>query len=839
MKHFLSIFLMIILGMEMSFAQSGVTLTFSCQTTDGDYLQPDSITIENLTQNWMEVIYYPDTVYTLNVGTGVPAYVVESKMEIMPNPFDGTTRVNIQSTKVETVQMKISDMAGRICAEFSGKLEEGGNLFVISLTSPQTYVLSVQTASGVRSLKMENIGHAGSNHIAYTGATGTTNPVVKLKSTSVHPFQLGDEMRFTVYAYISDTIVAHETITQVLNTHENVTAMIPVSGTMLNVFSCTVKSKRTNETGYGNRITYVQDYDGNSYNVVQIGNQCWMKQNLRCTHYSDGNSIPLGDTIMMGNTNPYYYVPNENSDDISITGYLYNWYAMMHGAGSSSTNPSGVQGACPDGWHVPSDAEWTQLTSTVGDQSDNICSGNNTYIAKALATKTGWLSSNSMCAVGNDQSTNNNTGFSAFPVGQYYGSFGGYGGSALIWSSTEDTYSGGGWYRNINYTSAEVSRNAEGKVLGKSVRCVRDLQGNGGISQGTLPSLHGTTISNITPTTVFAQSLVTSEGSTDVTARGFCWSSSHYPTIGDFCSTEEIMGGMGFGHFSATLSNLSPNTTYYVRSWATNSYGTSYGNVQTFRTPSADGNACIGAATVTDYDGHVYNTVQIGNQCWMKENLRTTHYANGTAISCGGNLGCNTEAPNYSVSYPFYYYNVDVNTSICGLLYNWPAVMNGSSSSNSNPSGVQGICPNGWHVPSSSEWNQLTSYVSSQPQYNCNGHIAKSLCAASSGWNQWYCDYDPSMQYEVCSPGYSVSNNNATGFSALPSGTTDGVYENFLVYYSEVPVIRFWSSASFYSGTANGRQIYGIMSMIVDEIQHWGENGISNENACSVRCVKD
>ena len=131
-----------------------------------------------------------------------------------------------------------------------------------------------------------------------------------------------------------------------------------------------------------------------------------------------------------------------------------------------------------------------------------------------------------------------------------------------------------------------------------------------------------------------------------------------------------------------------------------------------FTTSSAPSFTC-GTSTLTDIDGNTYNTVQIGNQCWMKENLRTTKYANGTSISQGNNTSTTT-------AYWYYPNNNSSNMSTYGLLYNWKAVMGSSSSSNANPSGVQGVCPTGWHVPSRDEWIQLINYVRSQRSYVCD-----------------------------------------------------------------------------------------------------------------------
>ena len=160
--------------------------------------------------------------------------------------------------------------------------------------------------------------------------------------------------------------------------------------------------------------------------------------------------------------------------------------------------------------------------------------------------------------------------------------------------------------------------------------------------------------------------------------------------------------------------------------------------------------------TVKDYEGNTYHTVRIGNQCWMRENLRTTHYADGTALETG---------PSSSTNVPYYYQNTSMDLVQYGLYYNWPAVMNGAATTNANPSGVQGICPNGWHVPSLAEWEEMFAFVATMPSYCCNGNAgstAKAL-ASRSGW----CSSSSS-----CSPGNNQSLNNASCFNAMPAGYT-------------------------------------------------------------------
>ena len=215
----------------------------------------------------------------------------------------------------------------------------------------------------------------------------------------------------------------------------------------------------------------VTDVDGNVYNTVLIGNQVWMRENLRTTKYANGTTIPLGTTSSYDVA--YRYYPNGDSANVSDYGYLYNWAAVMKGASSSNANPSGVQGICPDGWHVPSDAEWTELTNYVSSQSQYVCGSSTSNIAKALASETGWNSSTHNCDVGNNPIANNATGFSARPAGYYYGNYNSFGHLAYFWSATQDP-SNDAYNRSLYYNGAYVDRNHDGKPNGYSVRCIRN-----------------------------------------------------------------------------------------------------------------------------------------------------------------------------------------------------------------------------------------------------------------------------------------------------------------------------------------------------------------------------
>ncbi len=538
-----------------------------------------------------------------------------------------------------------------------------------------------------------------------------------------------------------------------------------------------VRAYATNSTGttYGEQLSFttqppfycgidtLTDYDGNVYHTVEIGQQCWMRENLRTTHYPDGTEIPIGGNFFndgLFHNLAYIYSPNDNSALVPEYGYLYNWVAATHGAAASNANPSGVQGVCPDGWHVPSRAELVQLISFVNSQShfwyDDDISGK---VTKALVSKNGWALSTGGFA-GYDPSTNNATGFSLKPAGSDIG----YGLGAYVVSTSQYIYSNGnvGAYFLSNGCEADPNLNDSHSLhtYPRSVRCVLD-EPEVDSSVAVAPVVNTLKIDSVMSSTAACIGFVTATGGAVLTARGVCWSTTPHPTVSDSHTND----GTCTGRIQSSMGNLIPGTTYYVRAYATNCVGTAYGEELSFTTYAPT--AC-GGYTVTDYDGNVYHTLPLGTQCWLQENMRATHYADGTAIPAGSSTSDTTPcrlSPN----------GYDSNVPTFGYLYNWAAALHGDTASNSNPSGVQGVCPDGWHVPSQSEWEQLVTYVSSQPQYVCNGdsgNTAKAL-ASSKNWQR--------VQVE-CTIGYDPETNNASKFSAMSAGYANNGYFAFSKY---------------------------------------------------------
>ena len=204
-----------------------------------------------------------------------------------------------------------------------------------------------------------------------------------------------------------------------------------------------------------------------------------------------------------------------------------------------------------------------------------------------------------------------------------------------------------------------------------------------------LPALKTSIISDFTKTTAKCGAFITSDGGSKLTARGICWSTDTTPGIADAIFSDPYYS-LGTGYYNCIITGLTANTTYYVRAYATNSKGTGYGNQQHFTTlPEPT------YGSVSDIDGNIYKTVQIGTRVWMAENLRTTKYNNGTAIPLvtGDTAWVALTTPAYC------WYNNDAVTykTPYGALYNGYAL-------DMTINGGKNVCPANWHVSTDEEW---------------------------------------------------------------------------------------------------------------------------------------
>ena len=493
-------------------------------------------------------------------------------------------------------------------------------------------------------------------------------------------------------------------------------------------------------------------YDGYMYPTVLIGSQCWFKENLRNDNYNDGTAIPgnLDDTAWTTTTSGAQTVYYDDPASLATYGRLYNWYAV---------NES--RGLCPTGWHVPTDAEWTALETQLGGAS-----GAGAAMKASSSDSPAWNGTNS-------------SGFSALPGGyRTYdnGNFANLGNYGDWWSSSPS--GSNAWNRNLFSGSSGVTRYHNYVRYGFSVRCLQDAA----------PTVDTDAASSVTETTATLNATITVTGGAAVSATGF-----KYATNSALTTPTDVPGSGTSSPFTGSLTGLTASTQYWAVGYATNSVGTSYGDTTTFTTgaasapPSTPSSGFVSCGDSVSFDGYMYPTVQIGSQCWFKENLRNDNYRDGTAIP--GNLTASAWSTTTSGAQAVYDQggsNETSNLTTYGRLYNWYAVTNAA-----------GLCPTGWDVPTDAEWTALETHL--------GANAGNQLKAASPTWD----------------------GTNSSGFSALPGG-----YRYISGSFSDLGGYGGWWSSSP-SGSSAWYRDLDFGSSIV----YQGSNNV--RFGFFVRCVRD
>ena len=453
------------------------------------------------------------------------------------------------------------------------------------------------------------------------------------------------------------------------------------------------------------------DNDGNRYGAVIIGNQVWLASNYRCKTFRDGTPIEYGGgaPTEFSDTIPYWSYPGNNNANFASRGLLYNNAAVLNGENPSSSNPSGVQGIAPDNWHVPSLAEWKQLNDYVKKNKRYLAdpsAANST--AKALCSRWYWNETDSTLngkGPGYDRKSNNATGLSLRGTGRQQengftsvGAFGSY--------ATCTEYSGTSMHSmylkfNFNFPYIGDSDYIYPKGCSNALRLVSDF----------------------TP-----QEFLT-------------WYRENFNTI-QYLTRQKITANSEAFDYNATIDiqdgryiSVEPDSTT---------------NTITVSTNVSDGYVFPNA--VQDGDGNWYDAVTIGDQVWLTENLRAIHYSDGTTEVARGAVGTYS-----SDSALWCIYNTTNYHQKYGKLYNWKAAMGSDSASSANPSGVQGLAPIGWHIPSQAEFQQLIDYVKSQSRYPSRRSLATNL---SGMWT--------TTSSNII--GTNLTLNNGTGFNAKANG---------------------------------------------------------------------
>jgi uncharacterized protein (TIGR02145 family) len=484
----------------------------------------------------------------------------------------------------------------------------------------------------------------------------------------------------------------------------------------------------------------LMDIDGKSYRMVTIGNQVWTAENLKVTRYRNGNPIPKVEDWSQWEglkTGAYSAYGNDESNATTY-GYLYNWYAL---------NDNRI--IAPKGWHVPTYEEWQTLVSFLGGSG----------VAGGKLKEAGL----SHWRIPNTEATNE-SGFTGLPGG--YRSV--IGGSSNLWNiayfwTVTGNYTDNAWGIILLYDESKVGQYSDySKGDGFSVRLIK----------GPPPLISIQIISSdqiIEPgkSLQFICMAIYSDHSTIDKTAGSEWSISP-PTAGNidvnglFTASSSYSGEVMIKVHYSGLTNVA-----YI--------------------------SVTERGILTDIDKNVYKTVKIGNQWWMAENLRVTHYRNGDPIP---KVISKTEWSNLKIGAYCSNNNNESNAATYGYLYNWYAIAIDG----------QNIAPDGWHVPTNEEWQALIDYLGGE--FIAGGKL-KELNTVH--WK---------------SPNTGAT--NMSGFSAIPGGERD--------YAGNFETIG--SKAYFWSSTEEDIK-YAWPRYLFYDVSEVGSSLCEKRDGFSIRCVRD
>jgi uncharacterized protein (TIGR02145 family) len=500
----------------------------SCSVDDNDYTCADAQTVASTESANTQAI----TGLTANTDYCVIVKVSNGDSTTVYGPYTVTTGDNVTLSLTSTGNENVSLCGGTsVSATYTATPSNGTDNYTYSWNSgtagtANTYT-ATYTATGSYTVTC-SATHTDGYTLTATATTTVGNSgtavtmglcddylTVTVKSVSGSPNAIswGDgETGTSVTANTtSHTYSTSGTYTITASNSSGCTAtytMALAPHTTCNLSQMTTSSLLSNERGSSTAIDSVSDHEGNWYEVVQIGTQCWLKENLRTTTSPTTGTYLVNTAGKTGNSSSrfngskvaHWYMNDSTTYAPKGYGLLYNWCAAMDTANSSSyvevpTSSTGNsssfyfaptgnhRGICPKGWHLPSDTEWNTMEDTVSGSdwqaSYETSTGFRGSHAGKLSTGCDWTTNtNTTANAPGDYSNNkrNSSGFAAVPAGYFTTSFYYAGGYAYFWSSSQHSsypYSNA-WYRILDSSLAGVSRNKNTKNYGYSVRCLRD-----------------------------------------------------------------------------------------------------------------------------------------------------------------------------------------------------------------------------------------------------------------------------------------------------------------------------------------------------------------------------
>lgn len=334
---------------------------------------------------------------------------------------------------------------------------------------------------------------------------------------------------------------------------------------------------------------------------------------------------------------------------------------------------------------------------------------------------------------------------------------------------------------NTKYYLKAYATNARGTAYGNEITFTT--------TESTIPLVTSLSVTNVTATAAKSGGQIVSDGGLTLNSKGVVWSTSNNPTVSLTTKTNE---GTESTNYSSRLFGLLPNTTYFMRAYATNDKGTGYGTEISLTTTS------VITGPVTDIDGNTYQTVKIGNQSWMSTNLKTSKYRDGSSIITGltEDQWASTTSGAYSI-----YNNSQASNDLYGKLYNWYAATDSRN-----------VCPTDFHTPTIEDWNILAE--------NLGGFPVAGGKMKEMGLTHW-----------------ETPNNGATnssGFTAIPHGTrTPNTNIGAVSFNGQGKVGGYWLTFNYNSTDG----AFSNLSYLDNSLGSISSN--KKVTGWAIRCVRD
>lgn len=335
---------------------------------------------------------------------------------------------------------------------------------------------------------------------------------------------------------------------------------------------------------------------------------------------------------------------------------------------------------------------------------------------------------------------------------------------------------------NTTYYARPYATNGAGTSYGPQAM-FKTLQG--------APRVRTTELFIASPAMIVSEGKILTNGGSDVTAKGICWSTTPNPTLDQCLGFTQLNSGGDI--ITDTIHGMTNGVKYYVRAYATNALGTGYGASMVV----TDYNGLAGS--VTDVEGNTYPTIGIGGQVWMAKNLTASKYRDGSSIY---KPSAEWEWSNLTLGAWANYDNDPQHDATFGKLYNGFAIAD-----------PRGLCPAGWSVPTAHDFSVLVEYNGGWNNSQTTSRLRDDSDPFDLGW----------------------AGTNESQFSALPGGMRyDGGFFN--LGYSG----HWWSATS--SGSHFNHEINAEIKhyySLYMETYNVGTNNYNSNNALSVRCIKD